>query len=172
MQLDRQRIIADMNSLMALVPATKVYTGEFKMNLPANFLDLLSIKVTQNPLTPTGKQPRYPFAVSIDLPERTFEPPDGSAWIDDYVAYHGGDIKTPADKRRKPWSPPDIDQGSFIGHMSYFPDLTIGKADFNFWQSKIVLQYAFRSKKGEIYISEIKRKHLDDENATVLYKYQ
>ena len=71
--------------------------------------------------TRTGKTPKYPLTVNLDVSSPRYEPVDYAAWIQACVDA-GGELQRP-------------EQGddSLVAHIKYLPDGTVGSADVYMW---------------------------------------
>lgn len=161
---NRRKVIDDCFSLGCFFVEACDYDGKFPLMLGVSFHDCAAPMLKLNPVTPSGKPPKYPVTVTIDVTSPTRMPSDWDGWID---AYSSSDSKTRDSMRRQLEGKPC---DSIVGHVSYLPTGAVGKADFYFWKGKTCYAASVRTKSGRLYLSKASRKRLADEKETVTYK--
>ncbi|WP_072372845.1 hypothetical protein [Thermophilibacter mediterraneus] len=107
--------------------------------------------------TKTGRSPKYPLTISVDISSPRYEPVDYTAWIQACLDA-GHELPKP-------------EQGddSLIAHIRYLPDGTVGAADVYMWSGACGYHVAAGGGDGQLHLTMVERKLRDDNNFVVTY---
>ena len=166
-ELTCPRVISDCYSLTPFFEQAAQYDDTFPKQMKISFDDIPCPWMNLVAATPTGRMPKFPIEVVVDVMEPLKIPKSREGWQKAYVLADEIERKRmDAEYREVVFGPKD----SIVGKLCYFPDGSIGKADMNFHQGDTMHTVSIRSKDRQLYLAKVSRERISDTKETVLFK--